>query len=99
MRITKQVSLNLDVRGLQQSATLAVNDRSRDLQSRGRQVYRLGLGQSPFPVPQSVVDALKLHAHEKDYLPARGHPDLRAAVADFHRRKDSVEARADGVLI
>ncbi len=99
MHIKKHVSLNLDIRGLNQSATIAINDISRDLKAEGKDVYRLGLGQSPFPVPQPVVDALKLHAHEKDYLPAKGLPSLRAAVAEFHRRKDGVEARAEGVMI
>jgi aspartate aminotransferase len=59
----------------------------------------LGLGQSPFPVPECVVNALRHHAHEKDYLPVKGLPELREAVADFHRRKDLVNATADGVLI
>lgn len=99
LNINKRVSLNLDVRGLAQSATLAINDRSRQLQAEGRNVYRLGLGQSPFPVPVVVVDALQLHAHEKDYLPAKGHPELRRAVAGFHRRKDGVEADRENVLI
>jgi len=99
MNIRKPVSLNLDIRGINQSATLAINDRSKRLQTEGKVVYRLGLGQSPFPVPTPVVDALKLHAHEKDYLPAQGLPELREAVADFHRRKDGVDADAAYVLV
>jgi aspartate aminotransferase len=99
MHIKKHVSLNLDIRGLNQSATIAINDACRQLKADGRNIYRLGLGQSPFPVPQPVVDALKLHAHEKNYLPAKGLPALREAVAEFHRHKDGVEARADGVMI
>jgi aspartate aminotransferase len=99
LNIKKQVSLNLDVRGLNQSATLEINDRSKKLQSEGKEIYRLGLGQSPFPVPTPVVDALKLHAHEKDYLPAQGLPALRQAVAEFHRRKDGVDARAENIII
>jgi aspartate aminotransferase len=99
LNLHKQVSLNLNVRGLGHSATLAINDRSRMLQLQGRTVYRLGLGQSPFPVPLSVVDALKLHAHEKDYLPAEGLWSLREAVANFHRQKDGVDASARNVLI
>jgi len=95
----KQVSLNLNIRGLGQSATIAINDRSKMLQRQGKTVYRLGLGQSPFPVPLSVVEALKLHAHEKDYLPATGLPALREAVAGFHRKKDGIEARPQDVLI
>ena len=78
-------SLNLNVRGLIYSATLAINERSNALRQQGRRIYKLGLGQSPFPVPTEVVNALKLHAHEKDYLPVTGLPALREAVAEFHR--------------
>lgn len=99
MLLHKQVSLNLNVRGLDQSATIAINQRSKQLQQFGRVVYRLGLGQSPFPVPMPVVDGLKLHAREKDYLPSEGLPALREAVAGFHRRKDGLEVRAQDVLI
>jgi aspartate aminotransferase len=97
--IDKRVSLNLNVRGLGESATLAINERSMTLKSEGRVIYRGGLGQSPFPVPSSVVEALKFHAHEKDYLPPRGLRELRGAVADFHRRKDGVDAHPNSVLI
>lgn len=99
MQLNKSVSLNMDIRGMEQSATIAINDRCRELQREGRKVFRLGLGQSPFPVPKPVVEALKLHAHEKAYLPARGLPELRRAVAEFHRRHDGVEALAENVLV
>lgn len=99
MNIKKHVSLNLDVRGINHSATLAINDLSKQLSKNGKPVYKAGLGQSPFPVPRPVVDSLKFHAHEKDYLPARGLPELRDAVAQFHRRKDGIETRGDYVLI
>jgi aspartate aminotransferase len=84
---------------LGQSATLAINDVSRKLKTEGKTVYRLGLGQSPFPVPVPVVDALKLHAREKDYLPVKGLRELRGAVAEFHRKKDGINTHPDGVLI
>lgn len=99
MNVRKHVSLNLNVRGLNHSATLAINDLSNELRSNGKAIYRVGLGQSPFPVPVPVVDALKLHAHEKDYLPARGLYALREAVAEFHRKKDGIDARAQYVII
>ena len=95
----RAVSLNLNVRGLRQSATLAVNARSNALYKEGRRIYKMGLGQSPFPVPTEVVDALTLHASEKDYLPVTGLPALREAVAEFHRKKDRIDAQAEDVLI
>ena len=93
------VHLNLNVRGMRPSATLAINERSAALQAEGREVFRFGLGQSPFPVPQSVVESLQANAHQKDYLAVKGLRELRAAVADYHRRKLQVDRSADDVLI
>ncbi|MBZ0233428.1 MAG: aminotransferase class I/II-fold pyridoxal phosphate-dependent enzyme, partial [Deltaproteobacteria bacterium] len=59
----------------------------------------LGLGQSPFPVPAPVVAALRAAAPEKDYLPPAGLPDLRAAVAEFHRRRHGLALSADNVVV
>jgi aspartate aminotransferase len=93
------VSLNLNVRGLPQSATLAINEKSDRLRKQGKQICKLGLGQSPFPVPQPVVDELKVHAHEKDYLPVKGLYQLREAVADYHCRIAGVCFTPDDVMI
>lgn len=92
-------SLNLNIRGIGQSPTLAINELSRQLQAKGKHVYRMGLGQSPFPVPSPVVDALKMHAHEKDYLAVNGLDILRKAVARFHRHIDGVDINPENVLI
>lgn len=81
------------------SATLAINERSNALKAEGREIYTLGLGQSPFPVPPHVVDALRAHAGEKDYLPVRGLPELRVAVAKFHQRVNRVDRDAASVLV
>ncbi len=93
------INLNLNVRGLPQSATLVINEKSKLLTQQGRQVYRLGLGQSPFPVPQPVVDELKANAHQKDYLPVMGLPELREAVANYHCRREGIDCSGNDVLI
>ena len=61
-----QINLNLNVRGLNPSATLAINEKSNKLIHCGREIYKLGLGQSPFPVPEEVVESLRQNAHQKD---------------------------------
>ncbi|MES9868096.1 MAG: aminotransferase class I/II-fold pyridoxal phosphate-dependent enzyme [Sedimenticola sp.] len=91
--------LNLNVRGLGQSATLAINERCKSLHNEGREVFRLGLGQSPFPVATPVVDELRANAHQKDYLPVKGLPQLRESVANYHERKEGIEYTAEDVLI
>lgn len=93
------IHLNLNVRGLHQSATLAINELSARLHGEGKQVYKLGLGQSPFPVPQPVIDELRVNAHQKDYLDVRGLRQLREAVAEYHRRTDGIDFTEDDVLI
>ena len=91
--------LDASVSGVVPSPTLAINERVAGLRASGRDVLHLGLGQSPFPVPEHVVAALQANAHQKDYLPVRGLPDLRAAVADYHRRHEGSRASAEDVLV
>jgi aspartate aminotransferase len=93
------VHLNLNVRGLSVSATLAINEKSDQLKKEGKQVFKLGLGQSPFPVPDPVVNELRLNAHQKSYLPVKGLPQLREAVAAYHGCKQCDRYSAEDVLI
>ncbi|MBN1334839.1 MAG: aminotransferase class I/II-fold pyridoxal phosphate-dependent enzyme [Deltaproteobacteria bacterium] len=95
----EHVSLNLNVRGMHPSATVAINEHANALIRQGRPVRKLGLGQSPFPVPSCVVDALKLHAHEKDYLEVRGLRRLRETVAAYFHRNEGISVDPDLVLI
>ena len=53
------------IRSLKPSATLAINEKSKELLEEGRKVFRFGFGQSPFPVPKGVVSALKKNADKK----------------------------------
>lgn len=94
-----QVHLNMNVRGLKPSPTVAINELSEQLRKEGKPVVKLGLGQSPFPVPDPVVEALRKNAAAKDYLAVKGLWELREAVADYHRRRNNVPASAEDVLI
>lgn len=92
-------SLNLNLRSLQASATVAINEHSNALRAQGRTVYKLGLGQSPFPVPEPVVKALQENAFQKDYLPVKGLWPLREHVAAYHSNREGIDLPAEGVLI
>ena len=94
-----EVHLNLNVRGLPVSATLGINEESNRLIAEGKQVYKLGLGQSPFPVPQPVVKELQNNAHQKDYLPVRGLPALCEAIAGYYRRTQDLSIARENILI
>lgn len=98
-RRSPDVHLNLNVRGMTPSATLAIQERCAAMRAERREVYRLGLGQSPFPVPRPVIEQLQANAHQKDYLAVRGLAALREAVAEYHHRSQGIAATADDVLI
>ncbi len=90
--------LNPRVAGRPASATLVINERSRQMLAAGHDVTRFGFGQSPFPVPADVIASLQASAPAKDYEPTAGLPELRQAVADWHQRR-GVTATRDDVLI
>jgi aspartate aminotransferase len=91
--------LNPNLLGLAPSATLAINERSNELIAEGRKVFKLGLGQSPFPVPRPVVEALRRAAPQKDYLPVRGLRPLRDEVTEFLHRRHGIERERRQVLV
>ena len=91
--------LNPNLLGLTPSATLAINERSNELIAQGRTIYKLGLGQSPFPVPPVVLEALRAAAGEKDYLHVRGLRPLRETVTEFLHRRHGIERQRRQVLV
>ena len=91
--------LHPNIRDLTPSATIAMNERSQQLERSGRHIYKLGFGQSPFPVPSTVVASLREHAERKEYLPVRGLPRLRSAVATHLDDNYGIAGKADDVLI
>lgn len=93
------INLNLNVRGLAPSATLAINEKSNKLIKEGKDVFKLGLGQSPFPVPDCVVNELVKHAGEKDYLPVKGLDELRSTIAAFNREEHGIESEAEDIMV
>ncbi len=82
--VNQNIVLNPHVSGLRESSTLAINMRARALRQAGRRVAHFGFGQSPFPVPEPLQDALRANVHQSAYLPTQGLPALREAVVDFY---------------
>ena len=82
INLIKKNLINLDP-----SATLAINEKSKELISKGKKVYRFGFGQSPFPVPEKIVSTLKKNANKKAYLPMQGLPKLREVISKYLSKK------------
>ncbi len=96
---TPAMHLNLNVRGLPLSATLHINELSNRLIREGRHVYKLGLGQSPFPVPEPVEEELKANAFQKDYLPVLGLYELRQSISDYFSRAQGAAFSPHNIIV
>ena len=84
---------------LKQSSTLVINEKCKELIGRGKKVYQFGFGQSPFPVPSKIVDALKSNAHRKEYLPIQGLEKLRHSISNNLRKKTGVDYPKENIVI
>jgi aspartate aminotransferase len=84
---------------LEPSATLAINEKSKDLILQGKKVFRFGFGQSPFPVPEKIVSTLKENAAKKNYLPMQGLPELREAISDYLKKKTGKTFLKENIII
>ena len=93
------MDLHNNIKSLKTSATLAINELSQKLIADGKEVFKFGLGQSPFPVPEIIVNELKKHAHQKDYLNVSGLIGLREEVANYHSNKNQYKYNAESVII
>ena len=86
-------------RNTEPSSTLRINEISNKLLDEGKNVYKFGLGQSPFPVPEILTETLKKNAHQKDYLNVSGLLKLREVVAKYHSKKNLYNYSKDNVII
>ena len=93
------MDLQNNIIGLKASATLAINELSQKLITEGKEVFKFGLGQSPFPVPDIIVKELQKNAHQKDYLNVSGLIELREVVANYHSNKNQYKYNAESVII
>lgn len=91
--------MNPNIKNLIPSSTLRMNELSQQLEKEGKTIYKLGFGQSPFPVPEVMVVALRQYAAEKSYLPVTGLPELREVVAKYYQRTQNLNCSVENVLI
>lgn len=80
------------------SKTLEVNKDSFHT-STEKPMYRLGFGQSPFPVPEPMLEAYREAMTQTEYLPVQGYLPLREAIADHYSKRDGREVSADCVIV
>ena len=87
------------IKNLKASSTLRVNEEQKKLESEGKKIYKFGFGQSPFPVPEDVVNELKNNSHKNQYLPMQGLKELREAISTSVSKQKKYKYQPDDVII
>ena len=87
------------VKNLKISSTLRMNEISKELELKGRDVFKFGFGQSPFEIPEDVNLELKKNSFQNKYLPMQGLLELREVIANFVSSKKNYNYKADNILI
>ena len=87
------------IKKLKPSATLAINEECNRLEKSGKKIYKFGFGQSPFPIPDSIISALKNNANKHNYLPMQGLEELRLAAADHINKFNNNHFEKENIVI
>jgi len=97
MKSTTNISRYL--RESKHSETLLVNQLSINRSENNQPVFKFGFGQSPFPVPVEISQALAQAAHRKEYMSVQGHLPLREAISTFHKKQEGKNWHSDNIII
>ena len=86
---------------LGESETIAMSQRSRELQSKGIDVINLSLGEPDFDTPAHIKEAAKqaIDNNITHYPPVPGFPELRQAIADRLERRFGVNYHMNQVVV
>ena len=87
------------IKNLKPSSTLLINEESKRLEKEGKKIFKFGFGQSPFQIPEDIVNELKKNSHQNRYLPMQGLPELREAIASYTSNKKKYNYKADNVIV
>ena len=87
------------VKKLKPSSTLRINEISKKLESDGKKIYKFGFGQSPFKVPDDVVNELKNNAYQNQYLPMQGLSELRSVISKYESNKNNQNYKVENIII
>lgn len=97
--MSENVRVNSQLLNLEESATVAMNQRVKDLRAKGENVVHFGFGQSPFPVHKSIQEALCKHADKKAYMPTKGLPELRESISKFIKSHFGYDYSSENIII
>jgi aspartate aminotransferase len=89
------------INALEESSTLAMTKKARELAAQGHSVISLSVGEPDFKTPQHICEAAKKAIDDgfHGYSPVAGYPDLRKAIADKFKRDNNINWKPENIVV
>ena len=95
------ITLSDRINSMEESATIGMAKKSRELKAQGKDIISLSLGEPDFFTPQFIKDAA-VDAIDKNftmYTPVSGYDDLRESISLKFRRDNGLEYSKDQIVV
>mgnify|MGYP001379343823 FL=1 len=86
---------------MEESATIAMSRKSRELKAQGKDVISLSLGEPDFNTPQFIKDAATeaMDNNFTKYMPVPGYDDLRNSISKKFKRDNNLDYASDQIVV
>jgi aspartate aminotransferase len=89
------------IQALEESSTLGMTKKARELAAQGHKVISLSVGEPDFKTPAHICEAAKKAIDDgfHGYSPVAGYPDLRMAIANKLKRDNKLEWGSENIVV
>jgi aspartate aminotransferase len=94
-------SLAQRIQALEESSTLGMTKKARELAALGHKVISLSVGEPDFKTPAHICEAAKKAIDDgfHGYSPVAGYPDLRMSIANKLKRDNNLEWGSENIVV
>ena len=95
------IQLSERLLAMEESATIAMSRKSRELKAQGKDVISLSLGEPDFNTPQFIKDAATeaMENNFTKYMPVPGYDDLRESISKKFKRDNNLNYDKDQIVV
>ena len=89
------------INSLEESATIAMSQKSREMKAQGIDVISLSLGEPDFNIPEFIKESAKkaIDDNYSKYMPVPGYQDLREAIVHKFKRDNNLNYKPSQVVV
>ncbi len=95
------IELSDRINAMEESATIAMSQKSRELRAQGKDVISLSLGEPDFHTPEFIKEAAvkAMEDNFTTYTPVPGYDDLREAISKKFKRDNNLDYSKDEIVV